>query len=142
MDFLLLILLSALVVFLLIVGRVKNITSLKRRKNLAALINQNQYEYQLLDLRREKDYIKGSIPTSVNRTPEALEATLPTEKMFETIIVYGYSWRQSNRVARYLSDTGYFNVTSFGSVRRWGKPLFQLESEEKRISPEKGEPLE
>lgn len=86
---------------------------------LSRLINQNDFEYLLIDARNSDKFAVSRIPTAVNIPYEKLIESLPVENMFLTIIVYGDSSRQVSRAADYLCESGYFNVTAFGAMTRW-----------------------
>jgi hypothetical protein len=47
--------------------------------------------------------------------------------MFLTIVVYGRKKIDSDRAAAYLSTNGYFNVISYGKIKRWRGPLIETE---------------
>lgn len=74
-----------------------------------------------MDTRDEKDYLKGHIPTAVNVPFKRIKTQFPTEMLFATVVVYGYSDRESHKAARILNDSGYFNVVSYGSYQKWTK---------------------
>jgi len=103
------------------------IASIRRRKRLNLevynIINQNQYEYVIVDSRNQNDYLKAHIPGAVNIPEKQIKNNLPTENMFEKIYVYGYSYLSSGRAADELSRCGYFNVVSFGSFKKWKGPV-------------------
>ncbi len=97
--------------------------SLSLNSTLQKLINQNQYEYYLIDVRSEAEYRKGHIPTAINVPYGQLGSFLPTDNLFINMVVYGRSPLQSARAASLLSDAGYFNVTSFGPIFKWRGPV-------------------
>ncbi len=97
--------------------------NLSLNSTLQKLINQDQYEYYLIDVRSEAEFRKGHIPTAVNVPYGQLGSFLPTDKLFTNMVVYGRSPLQSNRAAAVLSEAGYFNVTSFGPIFKWRGPV-------------------
>ncbi|MDC7242003.1 MAG: rhodanese-like domain-containing protein [Spirochaetales bacterium] len=97
--------------------------NLSLNSTLQKLINQDQYEYYLIDVRSEAEFRKGHIPTAVNVPYGQLGSFLPTDKLFTNMVVYGRSPLQSNRAATVLSEAGYFNVTSFGPIFKWRGPV-------------------
>jgi len=103
--------------------------SLSLNSNLLQLINQDQYEYYLIDVRSEAEYLKGHIPTAINVPYGQLSSFLPTDNLFTNMIVYGRSPNQSFRAATILSDTGYFNVTNFGPLFKWRGPVSRGDKE-------------
>jgi rhodanese-related sulfurtransferase len=105
----------------------KKIINYKRKDQLARLISQQNFEFLLIDIRDEEDYNFSHIPTAVNIPYKKLISSLPVENMFLTIIVYGGSRKISRIATDSLSDSGYFNVTSFGSLSRWKGDLIRNE---------------
>jgi len=103
--------------------------SLSLNSNLLKLINQDQYEYFLIDVRSEAEFQKGHIPTAVNVPYGQLGSYLPSDNLFTNMIVYGRSPNQSSRAAAILSDAGYFNVTNFGPLFKWRGPVSRSGSE-------------
>ncbi|OQY32387.1 MAG: hypothetical protein B6241_11190 [Spirochaetaceae bacterium 4572_59] len=101
---------------------------LSLNSNLMKLIEQDQYEYYLLDVRSENEYRKGHIPTAINVPYGRLSAYLPSENLFSNMVVYGRSPLQSSRASSILSDSGYFNVTNFGPFFKWRGAVNRLEN--------------
>lgn len=97
----------------------RKIINYRRNDHLERLISQKNFEFLLIDLRSVEEYDKSHIPTAVSIPYEKLILSLPVENMFLTIIVYGGRGKISQAAAEYLSDSGYFNVTSFGAFSRW-----------------------
>lgn len=104
----------------------KKIFDYRKSDQLNKLITQKDFEYLLIDLRSEEQYESAHIPTAVSIPFDKLMTSLPVENMFLTIIVYGSNGKISARAAQYLSESGYFNVTSFGSVSRWKGELTRI----------------
>lgn len=105
--------------------------NLSLNSTLQKLINQEQYEYYLIDVRSEAEYLKGHIPTAINIPYGQLNSFLPTDKLFTNMVVYGRSPLQSSRAAAIMSDAGYFNVTSFGPIFKWRGPVSRGKSSKK-----------
>lgn len=105
----------------------KKIFDYKKNDQLARLISQNNFEFLLIDVRSEEEYNNSHIPESVNIPYGKLITSLPVENMFLTIIVYGRNRKIPSRAVEYLSENGYFNVTSFGSISRWKGKLISSE---------------
>lgn len=105
----------------------KKIINYKRKEQLTRLISQESFEFLLIDTRDEEQYIHSHIPAAVNIPLEKLFRSLPVENMFLTIIVYGANRKISRRAAEFLCESGYFNVTSFGSFSRWRGELIANE---------------
>ncbi|MBB6482561.1 rhodanese-like domain-containing protein [Spirochaeta isovalerica] len=98
----------------------------RRWSQLDRLISQKNFEYLLIDIRSEREYERAHIPTAVSIPYEKLITSLPVENMFLTIIVYGGKGNKPVAAARYLSRSGYFNVTSFGAISRWKGELTRI----------------
>ena len=114
------------------IGKIReNRHDLSLNENLKELINQDQYEYYLVDVRSENEYRKGHIPTAVNVPYGHLSSYLPSDNLFSNMVVYGRSPLQSSRAASILEDSGYFNVTSFGPFFRWRGPVARTETKKK-----------
>ena len=92
-------------------------------REISGLLSQDQYEYTILDVRRNTDFTKSHVPASRNIPYDEFDGGLPTENMFEKIFVYGPNRRIARKVARTLDRTGYFNVTCYGSFRGWKGPV-------------------
>ncbi|MDC7234883.1 MAG: rhodanese-like domain-containing protein [Spirochaetales bacterium] len=127
LQYLILFLAAFSLIILAVIFRVRR--NREQQKNLTLnstlqkLINQDQYEYYLIDVRSEAEYRKGHIPTAINVPYGNLGSFLPTDKLFTNMVVYGRSPIQSSRAAAILSDAGYFNVTSFGPIFKWRGPV-------------------
>ncbi len=103
--------------------------NLSLNSSLQVLISQDQYEYFLIDVRSKAEFQKGHIPTAINVPYGQLSSFLPTDNLFINMVVYGRSPLQSGRAAAILSDSGYFNVTSFGPVFKWRGPVSRIVNE-------------
>jgi len=110
---------TILIIFYFALFSKRKIINYKKKEQLERLISQNDFEYLLIDIRSKDEFTKSHIPSAVNIPFNELMTSLPVENMFLTIIVYGGSKRISCRAADFLSESGYFNVTSFGSLSRW-----------------------
>lgn len=110
----------ATVSVMLLIRRIRH--RMRTRFRLAELIEQNQYEYMILDVRTAADFAVSRIAGALNLPAGSIAENLPTEKMFEPIYVYGSTWRQARKAARLLDATGYFNVTCYGAYRGWKGP--------------------
>lgn len=86
---------------------------------LERLLSQENCEFLLIDIRTEEEYRQGHLPRAVNIPVTILMSSLPAEDMFMAIIVYANSRKEALSVAAYLSESGYFNVTSFGAIDQW-----------------------
>lgn len=106
----------------------KKIINYRKKDQLARLISQQNFDFLLIDVRDEESYEKSHIPSAVNIPYERLLKSLPVENMFLTIIVYGDKGKLSRKAVDFLSDSGYFNVTCFGSLSRWRGELIMNET--------------
>lgn len=133
LPYLIIIVLFLVLASVLMVYRVRRNRDAKKNMSLNStlqqLINQDQYEYFLIDVRSEAEYKKGHIPTALNVPYGKLGSYLPTDNLFTNIVVYGRSPLQSSRAANIMSDAGYFNVTSFGPVFKWRGPVSRKDKE-------------
>lgn len=118
---------ALLAVFYLMLSGNRKIIDYRKKEHLLRLISQNNFQFLLIDIRSEADYLKDHIPASVNIPLKELLQTLPVENMFLTIIICGANKKDSSRAAEFLSEQGYFNVTSFGSVSRWKGEMIRNE---------------
>jgi rhodanese-related sulfurtransferase len=91
----------------------------RKDREIEGLIRQDQYEYTILDVRRRADFEDSHMPDSRNIPYDEFDGGLPTENMFEKIFVCGPNRRIARRMAKILERTGYFNVTCYGSFRKW-----------------------
>ncbi|MBN2657289.1 MAG: rhodanese-like domain-containing protein [Spirochaetales bacterium] len=114
-----------LTIYFILSGK-RNPVDYRRWIQLNRLVSQKDFEYLLIDIRPEREFERAHIPTAVSIPFEKLISSLPVENMFLTIIVYGGKGNQPVRAARYLSSSGYFNVTCFGSVSRWKGELARI----------------
>jgi len=105
----------------------RKIINYKRKDQLVRLITQENFEFLLIDIRDEEEYVNSHIPGAVNIPYKNLISSLPVENMFLTIIVYGANRKNPRIATEYLSNSGYFNVTSFGSMARWKGDLIRNE---------------
>lgn len=120
-----------LILLILLVNRVRHRFRIK--KEIMYLINQDQYEYILIDIRIPEAFAAGHLPNAINVPYQKSITYLPTEKMFEKIYVYGRNRRTARIIAKMLDTNGYFNVTYYGSFRSWKGPVEKTETE-KEIS--------
>ncbi len=110
-----------LVIILLLVSRIRH--RILTGRELLYLLDQDQYEYILIDIRSKCEFEKGHIRNALNVPLPECPGYLPTENMFEKIYVYGRSRRSARNVAKMLDKTGYFNVTFYGAFCGWKGPV-------------------
>ncbi len=91
----------------------------KQRRELKALLEQDNYQFTIVDVRSESDFHHAHVPGAVLLPPEHLGKIFPVENMFQPVYVYGKSVWAARRASRILGNTGYFNVYNAGSFRRW-----------------------
>ncbi len=89
---------------------------------MAELIEQDQYEFIILDIRSRTEFESSAIKGALSLPAAEIRDNLPTEKMFEPLYVCGRNWRQARSAARLLDTVGYFNVTCYGGFRGWKGP--------------------
>ena len=86
---------------------------------LKRLIERQNREYYLVDVRTEGEYNSGFIPTAVNIPNDVLTDKLPTEDRDALIIVYCRTGRRSATAETMLTELGFTNVFDFGGIYRW-----------------------
>ncbi len=95
---------------------------------LKRLIERQNREYYLVDVRTESEYNGGFIPTAVNIPYDVLTDKLPTEDRDALIIVYCKSGRRSGTAETMLTELGFTNVFDFGGIYRWPGELLLPEN--------------
>jgi len=90
---------------------------------LKNLIESQDREYFLIDVRTPSEYDSGYIPTAVNIPFDVLADYLPTEHKEALIIVYCRSGNRSSIAYNTLADLGFENVVDFGGISRWQHEL-------------------
>ena len=86
---------------------------------LIQLIERQDQEYYLVDVRTESEYNSGFIPTAVNIPYDVLTDKLPTEDRDALIIVYCRSGKLSAIAGTILTELGFTSVFDFGGIYRW-----------------------
>ena len=86
---------------------------------LLSLIETQDESYILIDVRTEREYAGGYIPTAGNIPFDIIADNLPTENREDLIILYCRSGRRSSIAAETLKDLGFSNVFDFGGVTNW-----------------------
>ena len=94
---------------------------------LNSLIEGQDREYILIDVRTKAEYDSGYIPTAINIPYNILADNLPTEDKDARIIVYCRSGSRSNIALNMLLDLGFKNVVDFGGISRWTYELMRPE---------------
>lgn len=105
-------------VFLATLITIKSKTDCVRRK-VSRLLDQDNYEFLVLDIRTQELYRKSHIPGAVNVSPSEIDLYYPSEDMFLNIFVYSQKGINARRGVRCLSRNGYFQVASLGSFHMW-----------------------
>ena len=118
----------ATVLFMLFVRRLQYRLNVGRK--LIGLLNQQQYDFILLDVRPAAEYAESHICGARNLPTADIRDNLPTEKMFEPIYVYARNWREARNATRLLDETGYFNATCYGAFRGWKGPKCGLDAKD------------
>ncbi len=86
---------------------------------LQLLITNRGEPYFLVDVRTQKEYEQGHIPTAVNIAYDVIAAHPPTADKDALIIVYCASGIRSARAKKTLEALGYLRVVDFGPISRW-----------------------
>ena len=87
---------------------------------LTSLVETQELDYLLLDVRTPQEYAAGHIPTARNIDFRELEGnpSLPEDKN-ALIIVYCRSGNRSNTAFSTLKRMGYTRIYDFGGINRW-----------------------
>jgi len=87
-------------------------------KALDQLIGSEQ-KFLLLDVRTGSEFKSGHIPGAKNSPQEKLLKTLNKTKKETLIVVYCQSGGRARKAKKFLENSGFLNVQSFGGVSRW-----------------------
>lgn len=83
---------------------------------LKELIDDKNEGYLLIDVRTEKEYKEGYIPTAINIPHTDIESNLDKIPKDKLIIVYCKIGGRASTAASKLKDLGYKNVINFGGI--------------------------
>jgi rhodanese-related sulfurtransferase len=86
---------------------------------LYSLVESQDEEYILVDVRTAEEFAMGHIPTSGNIPFDIIDENLPSDNREDLIIVYCRSGRRSSIAANSLAELGFSNVVDFGGVSNW-----------------------
>ena len=89
------------------------------------LIESDDENYVLVDVRTKAEYDAGYIPKAINISHELIDDNLPTEDRSALIILYCRSGNRSARAKKTLEGLGFTNVVDFGGISRWRGALVQ-----------------
>lgn len=90
---------------------------------LAELIENESEEYLLVDVRTEREYNAGHIPTAINVPYQVIGRRLPEAEGDPILIVYCQSGRRSGIAFQTLRRAGYERIVDFGGIVRWDGEL-------------------
>ena len=85
---------------------------------LAELIASDE-PYILIDVRRDDEFQRGYIPTSINIPVDSIAANPPDIPRDSTIILYCQSGVRSARALSLFKELGFTDLTDFGAIGRW-----------------------
>ena len=88
-------------------------------EGLKSLVDEEESEYLLVDVRTPAEYGRGHIPTATNTPHTQIGRTPPTQDKDALIVLYCASGIRSSQAARVLRRAGYTNVIDFGGLPRW-----------------------
>ena len=88
-------------------------------EELERLINEDNGDYILVDVRTDAEYRNKAIPSAVNIPYDKIRNNAPTDDLSARIIVYCRSGRRSGIARKTLEEMGYTNVLDFGGLNRW-----------------------
>jgi rhodanese-related sulfurtransferase len=83
---------------------------------LKELIDEENEDYLLIDVRTEQEYKEGHIPTAINIPHIDIESNLDKIPKDKLIIVYCKIGGRASTAATKLKDLGYKNVINFGGI--------------------------
>lgn len=95
------------------------------QKRVEELIEEQDREYFLIDVRTAGEYESGYIPTAVNIPLSEIGNNPPTEDKEALIILYCRSGNRSGQALDILLDLGYSNVHNLGGIRDWTGEVVQ-----------------
>ncbi len=90
---------------------------------LAALIEDGEEQYLLIDVRSPEEYREGYIPTAINIPVQDLPHGLPEVEKDFLVILYCRSGNRSATAAAIFREAGFTNVVDFGGIYRWPESL-------------------
>ena len=95
---------------------------------LKHLIDKHLDEFNLIDVRKYEDYIKGHIPYAVHIPYDQMEDQLVKLSKDKVNILYSYSFlcQLSQKAAYMLADKGYPVMEVIGGFKGWKKSDFDI----------------
>lgn len=95
---------------------------------LKHLIDKHLDEFNLIDVRKYEDYIKGHIPYAVHIPYDQMEDQLVKLSKDKVNILYSYSFlcQLSQKAAYMLADKGYPVMEVIGGFKGWKKRDFDI----------------
>lgn len=95
---------------------------------LKHLIDKHLDEFNLIDVRKYEDYIKGHIPYAVHIPYDQMEDQLVKLSKDKVNILYSYSFlcQLSQKAAYMLDDKGYPVMEVIGGFKGWKKRDFDI----------------
>lgn len=76
-------------------------------------------KFNLLDVRTGSEYKSGHIPGSKNAPQEKLLKVLNKTGKEASIVLYCQSGGRARKAKKFLENSGFTDVQTFGSVSRW-----------------------
>ena len=86
---------------------------------LEQLIEGEEQEYLLVDVRTDREYASGHIPTAINVPYQLIGEELPEVEGDPILVVYCRSGRRSGIAFNTLRRLGYERIVDFGGIVRW-----------------------
>jgi rhodanese-related sulfurtransferase len=86
---------------------------------LQRLIESDDQQYTLVDVRTPSEFASGHIPTAVNIPVNIIGSTGVDAPEDSLVIVYCRSGNRSAVAASQLKELGYTRVVDFGGIHRW-----------------------
>ncbi len=119
--------LGTVAVFTLIVARhlKQHFHRLNVEQELIRLLEKNEYQFTIIDVRDPIDFKTEHVPASLNNPYPLPQRFFPAENLFEKIFVFGPNQRTVQRSAKQLGENGYYNVTYYGAYHHWRGPIIK-----------------
>ncbi len=88
-------------------------------QDLTAIVEEQDANTFLIDVRTAVEYATGFIPGAINIPYDEITQNLPTDDTNARIIVYCRSGQRSGIAKAALEELGYARVNDFGGIGRW-----------------------
>jgi len=90
---------------------------------LKKILDENDKNYLLIDVRTPSEYKKGHIPSALLIPYDEIEKHTEEISKEKVIILYCHSGRRSGIALSALKNLGYKKLINFGGITNWTYPL-------------------